>query len=82
MGLFDRFRRRVTDLSETVDLDALTAEEDSEEGRAALRVQALSTQAEGPDQADEGTVNKCTIHGRWMGRPRCSGRTEDQERTS
>ena len=34
MGLFDRFRRRVTDLSETVDLDALTAEEDSEEGRA------------------------------------------------
>ena len=57
MGLFDRFRRRVTDLSETVDLDALTAEEDSEEGRAALRVQALSTEAEGPDQADEGTVN-------------------------
>ena len=36
MGLFDRFKKRVKEVAEEVDSDALTAMEDSEEGVAAL----------------------------------------------
>ena len=36
MGLFDRFKKRVKEVAEEVDSDALTAMEDSEEGAAAL----------------------------------------------
>ncbi len=36
MGLFDRFKKRVKEVAEEVDSDALTATEDSEEGKAAL----------------------------------------------
>ena len=36
MGLFDRFKKRVREVAEEVDSDALTAMEDSEEGVAAL----------------------------------------------
>ena len=36
MGLFDRFKKRVKEVAEDVDSDALTAMEDSEEGAAAL----------------------------------------------
>ena len=36
MGLFDRFKKRVKEVAEEVDSDALTAVEDSEEGVAAL----------------------------------------------
>ena len=37
MGLFDRFKKRVKEVAEEVDSDALTATEDSEEGKAALK---------------------------------------------
>ena len=36
MGLFDRFKKRVKEVAEEVDSDALTAVEDSEEGIAAI----------------------------------------------
>lgn len=36
MGLFDRFKKRVKEVAEEVDSDALTATEDSVEGKAAL----------------------------------------------
>ena len=36
MGLFDRFKKRVKEVAEEVDSDALTAVEDSEEAVAAL----------------------------------------------
>ena len=36
MGLFDRFKKRVKEVAEEVDSDALTAMEDSDEGIAAL----------------------------------------------
>ena len=37
MGLFDRFKKRVKEVAEEVDSDALTAVEDSEEAAAALK---------------------------------------------
>ena len=36
MGLFDRFKKRVKEVAEEVDSEALTANEDSVEGQAAL----------------------------------------------
>ena len=36
MGLFDRFRKRVHEVAEQTDTDALSADEGSEEARAAL----------------------------------------------
>ena len=36
MGLFDRFKKRVKEVAEEVDSEALTAVEDSEEGIAAI----------------------------------------------
>ena len=36
MGLFDRFKKRVKEVAEEVDSEALTAMEDSEEGVAAI----------------------------------------------
>ena len=36
MGLFDRFKKRVKEVAEEIDSDALTAQEDSVEGKAAL----------------------------------------------
>ena len=36
MGLFDRFKKRVKEVAEEIDSDALTATEDSVEGKAAL----------------------------------------------
>ena len=36
MGLFDRFKKRVKEVANEVDSEALTVNEDSAEGRAAL----------------------------------------------
>ena len=36
MGLFDRFKKRVKEVAEEIDSDALTANEESAEGKAAL----------------------------------------------
>ena len=36
MGLFDRFKRRVKEVANEVDSEALTVNEDSAEGRAAI----------------------------------------------
>ena len=38
MGLFDRFKKRVQEVAEEVDSDALTADADSQEGKAAIEV--------------------------------------------
>ena len=38
MGLFDRFKKRVQEVAEEVDSEALTAEADSQEGKAAIEV--------------------------------------------
>tara|TARA_B100000683_G_scaffold228015_1_gene227730 strand:+ start:29760 stop:31121 length:1362 start_codon:yes stop_codon:yes gene_type:complete len=38
MGLFDRFKKRVQEVAEDVDSDALTADADSQEGKAAIEV--------------------------------------------
>ena len=38
MGLFDRFKKRVQEVAEEVDSDALTADADSQEGKAAIAV--------------------------------------------
>ena len=36
MGLFDRFKRKVKQAAEEVDVDALLADEESEEGKEAV----------------------------------------------
>ena len=41
MGLFDRFKKRVKEVAEEVDSEALTATEDSEEGKLALETSAV-----------------------------------------
>ena len=38
MGLFDRFKKRVQEVAEEVDSEALTADADSQEGKAAIEV--------------------------------------------
>ena len=38
MGLFDRFKKRVQEVAEEIDSEALTAEADSQEGKAAIEV--------------------------------------------
>ena len=38
MGLFDRFKKRVQEVAEEVDSDALTADADSQEARHAIEV--------------------------------------------
>ena len=42
MGLFDRFKKRVQEVAEDVDSDALTADADSQEGKAAIEVSNTS----------------------------------------
>ena len=37
MGLFDRFKRKVKEAAEEVDIDAILADEESEEGKEAVR---------------------------------------------
>ena len=41
MGLFDRFKKRVKEVAEEVDSEALTAAEDSAEGKLALKTSAV-----------------------------------------
>ena len=41
MGLFDRFKKRVKEVAEEIDSDALTAQEDSVEGKAALETSSM-----------------------------------------
>lgn len=41
MGLFDRFKKRVKEVAEEVDSEALTATEDSAEGKLALKTSAV-----------------------------------------
>lgn len=41
MGLFDRFKKRVKEVAEEIDSDALTAQEDSVEGKAALESSSM-----------------------------------------
>ncbi len=41
MGLFDRFKKRVKEVAEEIDSDALTALEDSVEGKAALETSSM-----------------------------------------
>ena len=41
MGLFDRFKKRVKEVAEEIDSDALTAQEDSVEGKAALESSSI-----------------------------------------
>ena len=43
MGLFDRFRKRVTEVASDADTNALSAEEDSDEARAALQQAATES---------------------------------------
>ncbi|MDP6864524.1 MAG: signal recognition particle-docking protein FtsY [Candidatus Poseidoniaceae archaeon] len=43
MGLFDKFRKRVNKAAEEVDIDALSADEESEEAQEALAVQDSNT---------------------------------------
>ena len=59
MGLFDRFKKRVKEVAEEVDSDALTATEDSEEGKAALET-SVHNEEEWEDADAEETEQSLT----------------------
>ena len=59
MGLFDRFKKRVKEVAEEVDSDALTATEDSVEGKAALET-AVHYEEEWEDADTEETEQSPT----------------------
>ena len=56
MGLFDRFRKRITEVADEADDDALSVAEDSQEAKELLAVQekdALPNEDEEWDDVDE-----------------------------
>ena len=55
MGFFDRFRKRVKEVAEETDLDSLTADEDSEEAKAALlqREEVIAAQIQSDEKPND-----------------------------
>ena len=56
MGLFDRFRKRVHEVAEQTDADALSADEGSEEAQAALIAAGQQPQSPSPTPAQQPTT--------------------------
>ena len=56
MGLFDRFRKRVHEVAEQTDADALSADEGSEEAQAALIAAGQQLQSPSPTPAQQPTT--------------------------
>ena len=63
MGLFDRFKRRVKEVSDEFDTDELTVEEDSVEGQQ-LASAKLQTEEETltPSEKQFDSVNNCLLY--------------------